>query len=67
MADLPVHGLHQLHPIPTVQRRLSLGRSSVFALIGSGELRSVKVAGRRLVPEQALIDFIEKLDSQASA
>jgi hypothetical protein len=39
----------------------------VFALISSGELRSVKVAGRRLIPEQAIIDFIAKLDSQASA
>jgi len=57
----------RLHGISTVQERLSLSRSSVFSLIGSGELRSVKVAGRRLVPEQAIIDFIEKLDNQATA
>ncbi|KBR62182.1 helix-turn-helix domain-containing protein [Mycobacterium avium] len=57
----------RLHGIPAVQERLSLSRSSVFALIGSGELRSVKVAGRRLVPEQAIVDFIDKLDRQASA
>ena len=55
----------RLHGIRAVQERLSLSRSSVFQLIGSGELRSVKVAGRRLVPEQAIIDFIAKLDSAA--
>jgi hypothetical protein len=67
MADLSASKrLAQLHPIPTVQGRLSVSRSSVFKLIGTGQLRSVKVAGRRLVPEQAIIDFIAKLDSEAS-
>jgi hypothetical protein len=63
MTDVPAP---RLHGIRTVQERLSLSRSSVFLLIGSGELRSVKVAGRRLVPEQAIIDFIDKLDGAAS-
>jgi predicted DNA-binding transcriptional regulator AlpA len=57
----------RLHGVPAVMERLSLGRSTVFALMTSGELRSVKVAGRRLVPEQAIIDFSAKLDRQASA
>ncbi|OMC19689.1 helix-turn-helix domain-containing protein [Mycobacterium colombiense] len=64
MSDNPTP---RLHGVPAVMERLSLGRSTVFALMTSGELRSVKVAGRRLVPEQAIIDFIAKLDSQVSA
>ena len=36
----------------------SLGRSKLYGLIGSGELRSVKVGRRRLVPAGAVAEFI---------
>jgi excisionase family DNA binding protein len=35
-----------------------LGRSSIYKLIGSGELRSIVVAGRRLIPAAALRDLL---------
>lgn len=55
----------QLHPLEAVMARLGVGRSTVFELIASGELRSVKVGRRRLVSEAALTEFIQKLDSDA--
>lgn len=55
-------GEPRLHPIPAVVERLGVGRTTVFSLIESGELRSVKVGRRRLVSEAALIEFITKVD-----
>ncbi|MCV7267757.1 helix-turn-helix domain-containing protein [Mycolicibacterium doricum] len=42
--------------------RLGVGRSTVFALMASGALRSCKVGRRRLVPESAIVEFIENLE-----
>ena len=52
----------RLNPIEAVMERLALGRSTVFGLLASGQLRSVKVGKRRLVSEAALTDFIDGLD-----
>lgn len=57
----------QLHPVENVMARLGVGRSTVFGLMASGELRSVKVGRRRLVSESALTDFIEALDAGGAA
>jgi excisionase family DNA binding protein len=51
----------QLPALEQVQERLGVGRSTVFELIASNKLRSVKVGRRRLVPEQSLRDFIAGL------
>jgi len=40
---------------------LRCGRTHVFELIRSGQLRSVKVGRRRLVPADALKDYVEGL------
>ena len=37
-----------------------LGRTSIYALIKDGKLKTVKVAGRRLVPMSALRELIEQ-------
>ena len=57
----------RLHTVEEVMERLCIGRSTAFGLIGSGQLRSVKVGRRRLVSEAALVEFIENLDRQTSA
>ncbi len=41
--------------------RLSLSRTTVYALIGSGELESVKVGRSRRVPVAALGEYVERL------
>ena len=49
----------------TRQRLGDIGRSLFYELIGSGELRSVKIGKRRLVPEQAICEYIARLERQA--
>jgi excisionase family DNA binding protein len=40
---------------------IGLGRTTVFELMASGELESVKVGRRRLIPSDALMDYIQRL------
>lgn len=57
----------RLWPVESVMERLSLGRSTVFALIASGDLRSVKVGRRRLVSEAAITEYIARIDQTGGA
>ena len=40
---------------------LGLGRSRFYALLASGELQSLKIGRRRLIPRQALLELITRL------
>jgi excisionase family DNA binding protein len=51
-----------LHDVEGCMERLKVRRSTVFKLIETNQLRSVKVGRRRLVSEAALCEFIERLD-----
>ncbi len=42
---------------------LSIGRSKVYELIGSGELASVRIGTSRRVPAEALVEFVSRLQS----
>jgi excisionase family DNA binding protein len=53
-----------LNTINEVCERLSLGRTTVYDLIGSGQLVSVRVGNRRLVPETALQQYVADLVSE---
>jgi excisionase family DNA binding protein len=44
---------------------LSMGRTAVFRLIKTGELRSVKHEGYRLIPASALVEFAQRLEETA--
>jgi excisionase family DNA binding protein len=55
-----------LHEIDAVLLRLGVKRSTLFDLLKSGQLRSVKLGQRRLIPESAIVDFIADLERQAS-
>lgn len=57
----------RLHTVGQTSERLSIGRASLYKLLRSGALRSVKVSGRRLVSEQAIVDFIAGLDADGGA
>lgn len=40
-------------------RRLDIGRTTAYGMIGSGRLRSIKIGRRRVVPSGALAELIE--------
>ncbi len=67
MTEALAEQIARLHNVESTMARLNVGRSTVFELIASGELRSVKVGRRRLIPEQAIRDFVARLDEQAGA
>jgi hypothetical protein len=42
-----------------------MSRTAVFRLIKTGELRSIKHEGYRLIPASALLEFASKLEATA--
>lgn len=56
-----------LLPVDVAARRLGIKRTSLFALMRTGELRSVKVGKRRLVPNTAIEEFIRGLEADRPA
>ena len=47
------------YPVPEAAEQLGISVSSTWELISSGQLESVKIAGRRLVPHDVLVGFVE--------
>jgi excisionase family DNA binding protein len=62
MPELAEH-VARLNSVEQVMDRLNLKRSKVYQILGSGQLRSIKVGRRRLVSEAALVDFINDLEA----
>ena len=56
-----------LYRIPEAMRLLSLSRSVIYNQIRSGRLRSVKEGTTRLIPADAIADYIALLESEAEA
>jgi len=52
----------ELLSVQEAARRLSIGTTTVKRLIATGELRSVTVDRRRLVPVRAISDFVSDLE-----
>ena len=64
MTNTPAVAAAHLNNIEKVQERLGVGRSMVFELLRTKQLKSVRVGRRRMVTEQSLRDFIAQLDQQ---
>lgn len=62
MSELTAQVNARLNSIESTMAQLGLGRSKVYELIASGELRSVKVGRRRLVSDTAINEFVAHLD-----
>jgi excisionase family DNA binding protein len=45
---------------------LSIGRSKVYELIGTGQLASVRIGASRRIPTDALIEFVNRLQGAAA-
>ena len=53
-------GPPELLSIEQASRRLGIGRTAAYDAIGRGELRSVKVGRRRLIPADALAELAQR-------
>ena len=51
--------------VEDVAEMLNLGRSKLYSYILSGELRSVKIGRRRLIPPDAVHEFIARLQQES--
>jgi excisionase family DNA binding protein len=47
--------------------QLSVGRTTVYGLIGCGRLRSVRIGGSRRIRHQDLVTFVEELGSEIAS
>jgi len=59
-------GGRQVEPVllaiwPDAGHALGVGRTKMFELIASGELTSVRVGRRRLIPATAIRDYVDRL------
>jgi excisionase family DNA binding protein len=46
-----------------VARSLAIGRTAVFELIRTGELRSVKIGKSRRIPADAVVEYVAGLSA----
>lgn len=51
------HGPPELLSIAEAARRLGIGRSLLYSMIGAGQVRTVKLSRRRLIPSDVLADI----------
>jgi len=51
----------KLHSIPNAADQLSVSPRVLERLIADGEVETVKIGRRRLVPDEALTEYIERL------
>jgi excisionase family DNA binding protein len=56
-----------LYRVPEVMRLLSMSRSVIYQQIRSGRLRSVKEGKTRLIPADAITDYVALLEAEAEA
>ncbi len=58
--------MNELLLVPeSAAERLSIGRTAVYELISSGELKSVKIGRSRRVPVSALEEYVDRLAATA--
>ena len=50
-----------LHSIQASSKILGIGRSSLYVLIAEGEIRTVKIGRRTLIPDREIRRYVEKL------
>jgi len=53
--------------VAEASERTNISRTRLFELMGSGELESVLVGRRRLIPQAALVAFVDRLRAEAAA
>lgn len=51
--------LENVYKVPEVASWMRCSRASVYRLLKSGQLRSIKVGGTRVITHSQIVDFIE--------
>ena len=54
----------ELKDVPEAAERLRCGRTHVFHLIKTGELRSVRIGRKRLIPASEIDAYVDRLLAQ---
>ena len=57
----------KLLTVEDVQQVLSIGRTKVFTLIASGELKSIRIGSSRRITSDALGEFINRLVKESES
>jgi len=50
-----------VYPVTDAAVYLGISRTKLFALIASGELETITIGRRRLVPHESMVTFVERL------
>ncbi|HUZ53497.1 MAG TPA: helix-turn-helix domain-containing protein [Streptosporangiaceae bacterium] len=66
-AAVEAPGQKALYRVPEAMRLLSLSRSMIYQQIRLGRLRSVKEGNARLIPVEAIADYVALLEAEAEA
>lgn len=56
----------RLYPLMEAAEQLGVGRSTIYELIGSGQIEVVKIGRRTLVPADSLDRYVDRLTAAAS-
>ncbi|MGK9274150.1 helix-turn-helix domain-containing protein [Williamsia muralis] len=56
----------RLYTVKEAASMTGLSRASIYNRLSAGDIRSVKVGSRRLFPDTAIDEFIERLEKQAA-
>jgi excisionase family DNA binding protein len=56
-----------VHSIPQAQQRLGIGSTTFFNLLKSGDLKSIKIGARTLIPESEIQRFVQARINERSA
>ncbi len=44
--------------IKDVQKMLNIGRNKVYELLKSGEIKSIRIGNKYIIPKKSVIDFV---------
>ncbi|MDE1668829.1 hypothetical protein [Nocardia gipuzkoensis] len=57
----------QLNAISELPQKMRVSRSTIFALIRSGQLGSILIAGRRFVSDAQIAEYLERQTQHPTA
>lgn len=53
--------------VPETRARLRISHTTIYRLIGNGSIRSIRIGTRRLIPEDAIDEYLAACEREALA